>query len=186
MSDKVNRREFLTLNWESSIGFLGNFLVPQLEIDRPFFRPPGACGELEFLTSCTRCGKCKEICPEKSIFLFSLSNGPKLLNTPYLDPNLSPCTFCQKCIEVCPTNSLNNEDYLGRPFLGYAEVQASFCLAHQNVMCDYCVRSCPVQGAIQLKDGLPVVSIEACNGCGICISSCISEKKAIMIILKGE
>jgi ferredoxin-type protein NapG len=185
MSEKLNRREFLTLNWESSIGFLGNFLAPQLEEERTFFRPPGACGELEFLTSCTRCGLCKDVCPEQSISLFSLANGATLVNTPYVDPNQTPCTFCQKCIEVCPTNSLNQSDYFSRPYLGYGVVRTSHCLAHQDVMCDYCVRSCPTIGAMHISDGKPVISEEVCNGCGICVTNCISEIKAITIKIKS-
>ena len=185
MSEKLNRREFLTLNFESSVSFLGNFLAPQMDLDRSFFRPPGACEEIEFLTSCTRCGKCKEVCPEKSISLFPLTNGATLVNTPYIDPNRSPCTFCQKCIETCPTNSLNQSDFLLRPFLGYGEVHAGLCLAHQDVMCDYCVRSCPTIGAIQIKDGKPKIAAEICNGCGICVSNCILENKAITIKIKS-
>ena len=185
MSERINRREFLALNWESSIGFIGNFLAPQLKMERSFFRPPGACEELEFLTSCTRCGLCKDVCPEQSISLFTLSNGAKLVNTPYINPNQTPCSFCEKCIDVCPTTSLNHTDFIARPFLGYAEVQTSFCLAHQQVMCDYCVRACPTKGAIQLIEGRPFVSSEICNGCGICVSNCISDDKAIEIKVKS-
>jgi MauM/NapG family ferredoxin protein len=181
MSEKFNRREFLTLHWESSIGFLGNFLAPQMEIERNFFRPPGAVGELEFLTSCTRCSLCRDVCPEQSIRLFSLEDGAKLALTPYVNPNQIPCTLCKKCVDICPTNALNLEDFNARPYLGVANVQESFCLTSQQVMCDYCVRSCPTEGAIGLKDGKPVVSGELCNGCGICVKNCISEIKAIFI-----
>lgn len=37
MTEKLNRREFLSLNFESTIGFLGNFIAPQIEVERNFF-----------------------------------------------------------------------------------------------------------------------------------------------------
>ncbi|MFZ7943143.1 4Fe-4S dicluster domain-containing protein [Neobacillus sp. 19] len=182
MTERCNRREFLNLNWESTIGFLGNFLAPQLEIDRDFIRPPGAGSELEFLTSCTRCGKCQEVCPEQTICLFSLTSGAKLVNTPYVDPNESPCTFCLRCIEACPTEALNLADYKKRPAIGMVKVQRDSCLGNQQVMCDYCVRSCPVGGALTLVNGIPVVSEKHCTGCGICVASCIADGGALKVI----
>ncbi len=184
MTEKLNRREFISLNWESTIGFLGNFIAPQMEIERTFFRPPGALGELGFLTSCTRCGKCQEICPEQSIRMFSLQDGAKLVNTPFLDPNISPCTFCKKCVVACPTDALNETDFEARRFLGYVKVKPGFCLAYNSVMCDYCVRACPVKGAIQLENGVPVVSREQCTGCGICVSKCIAERNGLKVMLR--
>ncbi|CAH2712869.1 Ferredoxin-type protein NapG [Neobacillus rhizosphaerae] len=186
MTERLNRREFLNLNWESTLGFLGNFLAPQMEIERDFFRPPGSCGELEFLTSCTRCGQCQDICPEQSIRLFTLENGAKLVNTPYMVPNESPCTFCKKCIEICPTGSLNLTDFAARPALGYVKVQKDRCLGYQNVMCDYCVRSCPVSGAIRIENSVPVVLIQHCTGCGICVSHCIAEGSALKVMMKED
>jgi ferredoxin-type protein NapG len=184
MTEKLNRREFLTLNFESTIGFLGNFLAPQIEVERNFFRPPGSCDELEFLTSCTRCGKCQEICPEQSICLFPIKSGAQLLNTPYLDPNKSACTLCKKCIDVCPTSALNHTDFDERPNLGgHVKVISGSCLGYQNVMCDYCVRSCPVPGALSILNGIPIVSFENCTGCGICVSSCIAEGSALKVIM---
>lgn len=180
MSERLNRRQFFSLNLEAATGFLGNFLAPQLELERDFFRPPGAVNELEFLTTCNRCGRCKDQCPEKIINLFSISASPKLVNTPYLKPNESPCTFCQKCIEVCPTEALS----LSRSMkIGTAKIMKNTCLGYKNVMCDFCVYSCPEKGAIQLQNGKPVINEELCTGCGQCVSACISEVKGIQITL---
>lgn len=185
MTEKLNRRQYLTLNWESTLSFLGNFLAPQIDLDRNFFRPPGANRELEFLTTCTRCGICKDVCPEQSIHLFDLASGVKLVNTPYLNPNESPCTFCLKCIDACPTGSLNLRDYREMPILGTAQALIDHCLASKQVMCDYCVRACPESNALTLENGVPVINSELCTGCGICVSHCISEIKSIRITLKG-
>ncbi|MCL6572452.1 MAG: 4Fe-4S dicluster domain-containing protein [Bacillus sp. (in: Bacteria)] len=185
MSEKLSRREFLNLNWESTVGFLGNFLAPQIEMERDFFRPPGSCDELEFLTTCTRCGKCQNICPENCISIFTLSSGVKLVNTPFIDPNEIPCTFCKQCIDVCPTASLSYMDFRAHPFLGTVMVEKTSCLGFQQVLCDYCVRACPVYGAISIIEGIPLVSEQKCTGCGICIASCIAEEKALKIVLKS-
>jgi ferredoxin-type protein NapG len=184
VTEKLKRREFLSLNWESTMGFLGNFIAPQIEVERNFFRPPGACNELEFLTSCSRCGKCKEVCPENSIRLFPLDSGVKLVNTPFLEPNETPCTLCAKCIEVCPTKSLNFADFSASPKIGSVKILSDRCLAFKNVMCDYCVRACPNEGALELTQGRPSVSIEKCTGCGICVSSCIADNKALKVVYK--
>lgn len=178
MSDRLNRRQFFSLNLEATVGFLGNFLAPQFDLEREFFRPPGTKSELEFLTACNRCGLCKESCPEGIIKMFSLSQGAKLAGTPYIDPNESPCTFCKKCIEVCPTNALQTEDSAS---IGYARLNENTCLTFKDVMCDYCVYSCPEKDAIKLVNGKPVITRENCNGCGLCVSNCISDAKGIYI-----
>lgn len=181
MDERVNRRQFLTINWGATVGFLSNFIGTQLEEERDFFRPPGARGELDFLTSCNRCGNCKDSCPEGIIKLFTLSDGAKLLNTPYLKPNESPCTFCRTCIDVCPTNALSIAGLIEKPAIGSAVVINHHCLTFQDVMCDYCVRSCPESGAIELIDGKPSINIANCTGCGLCVENCISENKGIQI-----
>lgn len=178
MSERMNRRQFFSLNLEGAVGFLGNFLAPQLDLDREFFRPPGTNNELDFLTACNRCGLCKEACSEGIIKLFSISQGAKLVNTPYIDPNESPCTFCYKCIDICPTDALH---FGAANSIGYARINPQTCLTYKDVMCDYCVHACPKENAIKLQDGKPVILKENCNGCGLCVSHCISEAKGVYI-----
>ena len=180
MEERVNRRKFLSINWGATVGFLGNFIGTQLEEERGFFRPPGAGSELNFLTACNRCEKCKDSCPEGIISLFSFTDGAKLLNTPYLNPNKSPCTFCRTCIDVCPTGALSISSLIEKPAIGKSVIRKNSCVTYQEVMCDYCIRSCPISGAIKLMDGKPVIN-EACTGCGICVANCISENKGIFI-----
>ncbi|WP_077215355.1 4Fe-4S dicluster domain-containing protein [Bacillus dakarensis] len=183
MTEKINRRKFFSMNFEASVGFLGNLLAPQFEVERDFFRPPGAYSELDFLTSCSRCGLCKEHCPENMIKLFSFSDGAQLLNTPYINPNESHCTFCNECINVCPTGALN---HAGLTPIGLAIINKNTCLTFKEVMCDYCVYSCPVQGAITLVNGKPEINKNFCNGCGACVTNCISDEKGIYISTKVQ
>ncbi|MDX8366850.1 4Fe-4S dicluster domain-containing protein [Cytobacillus sp. IB215665] len=181
MTEKMTRRSFFSLNISSTIGFIGNFIAPQIEQERDFIRPPGAENELAFLTSCTRCGICKDICPESTISLFSMKHGAKLTNTPYLDPNDTACTFCEKCIDHCPTSALSKDGLMQNPAIGKAEIKQQNCLAFREVMCDYCVRSCPIDGALTIIDGKPKVDDKLCNGCGLCVSSCIQQYKGIFV-----
>lgn len=179
MSERLNRRQFFSLNLEATVGFLGQFLAPQFDLEREFFRPPGTKSELEFLVECNRCGICKDSCPVGIIKLFSLSQGAKLAGTPYIDPNENPCTFCKKCIEACPTEALHYKDSAS---IGYARVNKNTCLTYKEVMCDYCVYSCPVKDAIRLENGKPVINRENCNGCGLCVAHCISDTKGMEIV----
>ena len=67
--------------------------------------------------------------------------------------------------------------------IGTAEVNITSCLAYKDVMCDYCVRSCPVHDAIGIVNGRPYVNEQICTGCGNCVASCISEDKGIFVQL---
>jgi ferredoxin-type protein NapG len=183
MTEDLNRRNYLKLNWKASIGFLGHVIAPHIEQDRDCFRPPGAGSELDFLTSCTRCGKCVEACPEGIITLLPPQSGARKMNTPYLDPNVTPCTYCLKCTEICPTDALDFRHLTKNPAIGKAFIRKEGCIAHQHVMCDYCFRSCPIEGAMKIVHGVPIINEDNCNGCGICVSHCISEDKGIWVRL---
>jgi ferredoxin-type protein NapG len=183
MTEDLNRRNYLKLNLKSSFGFFSHVITSQLEQERDCYRPPGAGNELDFLTSCTRCGKCKAECPEGIISLLPVESGATKMNTPYIDPNVKPCTFCNKCIDVCPTDALHLEHLIKNPAIGIASIRIDGCIAHLNVMCDYCFRACPHEGSLKIVDGIPIVNEDKCTGCGICVSHCINEHKGIWINL---
>ncbi|SDZ37424.1 ferredoxin-type protein NapG [Evansella caseinilytica] len=187
MDEKLNRRQFFSKSIRSAVGFVSEIVTPALEQERTFIRPPGAQDdELVFLTLCTRCGVCKEVCPVSTIALFTAVEGAKFIGTPYLDPNKTPCTFCNKCIEHCPTNALEHSAD-GKPEpIGTAEVVKANCLAYQGVMCDHCVRSCPVgKAALSLRGGKPSVSKQFCTGCGACVAGCIQDSNNKGMIVKS-
>lgn len=177
--EKLNRREFLATNFQSIFKFMGEMILPSFEQERNFIRPPGSDDEIHFLTTCTRCGICKDVCPVSTIDLFNIESGAKLAGTPFINVNEVACTFCDKCIDHCPTNALSYTDTY--PKVGTAKVVEANCMAYKNVMCDYCVRSCPVDGALTLYKGKPEVHEGLCTGCGECSVSCIESQKGIFV-----
>lgn len=180
MDEQVSRRQFLNMNIKAANGFLSQFIIGQFENKRDFFRPPGVEDELSFLASCSRCGLCQDACPQKMIHFFSADAGAKLVYTPYTDPNQQACTFCGDCARVCPTGALELAAIVARNPIGKAVINEQHCIAHKQIMCDYCVRACPEQ-ALFIKDGLPVIDEAACTGCGLCVTGCIEDKKGIVI-----
>jgi heterodisulfide reductase subunit A len=55
-----------------------------------------------------------------------------------------------------------------------ARIDPALCSGHGE-----CVRACPVQGAVILKDGAAGINPALCTGCGICVAEC--PEKAIDI-----
>lgn len=56
------------------------------------------------------------------------------------------------------------------------------CLSWFGSSCMSCHERCPVPGAITLDDQLrPTVQVNACTGCGDCVSSCPAPGMAIVI-----
>ena len=62
-----------------------------------------------------------------------------------------------------------------------AVIQGRFCLAYTSV-CSVCVERCPVPGAIQVENGLPMIVSETCTGCGVCHEVCPAPKNAILVL----
>ncbi|MFN7141653.1 MAG: hypothetical protein ACK4UN_20205 [Limisphaerales bacterium] len=65
-----------------------------------------------------------------------------------------------------------------------AIIQGRFCLAYQKSFCSTCIERCPIEGAISLRDNLPMVNPELCNGCRICHQLCPAPRNAILMLPK--
>jgi len=166
-------------------------------------RPPGALDELAFLTSCTRCDKCIQACPENSILKASAGTGLSL-GTPYIIPRSMPCFLCTDlpCVKACPegalvwpTRKMGGETVEGprAVHLGTAVVNEGLCLTfpsaeHGAQNCRACVDRCPYPGeAIRLslagedQPPHPVVVDEVCTGCGLCVFGCPTLEPAILV-----
>lgn len=153
-----------------------------------FLRPPGALDEAEFLRSCIRCGKCGEICPNRTIKFFSTENGVDSIDTPYIVPREQACILCMKCGDVCPTGAIKSvpremNAILENIEMGTARVDRSLCLSWQGKTCGVCFRACPLPNvAIRIGRLEQPHVLKDCVGCGLCERSCIQIPQAIRII----
>ncbi|MHC1762085.1 MAG: 4Fe-4S dicluster domain-containing protein [Negativicutes bacterium] len=144
-------------------------------------RPPGALDEDEFLSRCSRCGRCIKVCPSKCIQSMPLSSGPALFLTPYIVARDARCELTQHCQQVCPTGAIAHVP-ISNVMMGLAEIDQSRCLGWaQGKLCLLCQEQCP-QHAIDSDDkDRPSVRTELCVGCGACENGCPLEPASIVV-----
>ena len=144
-------------------------------------RPPGALDEADFLSRCSRCGRCIKVCPSKCIRSMPLSSGPALFLTPYIVAREARCELTQHCQQVCPTGAIAQVP-IGHVLMGLAEIDQTRCLGWaENKLCLLCQEQCP-QHAIDSDDrDRPTVRTELCVGCGACENGCPLEPAAIVV-----
>jgi ferredoxin-type protein NapG len=165
-------------------------------------RPPGALPEREFLASCIRCTRCRDVCDPGAIRFYTERNG-LLAHTPFVDPAKKACTLCMKCGPACPTGALlalaNKTDV----DMGSVELSPDLCLSfkaksirdeqallmeldreptesaatlERRGPCGECFMFCPLRSkAIKLEPGAflaPIIFTEHCVGCGMCEEIC--------------
>ena len=179
----MSRRDFFksVLTKAKGTAIEATKVVIQSQLKRKFLRPPGAISEESFLLTCTRCGDCRPACPYSAIHLFGVEGGVHV-NTPFVDPQHTPCRYCEDmpCVAACKPKALH-KDYLK---MGVAQLHVEHCLIEQGQRCDYCFKSCPEGvGAISKdSDGLPLIDVEKCVGCGKCEYICVSQSgKALLV-----
>lgn len=152
--------------------------APEARRTIPVLRPPGAVEEASFLAGCTRCSECIKACPHDAIV-----PAPARLRgasgTPMIAPDRQPCHMCDDfpCISACEPNVLST---LVPVMMGTARVVEHLCLAYHGTMCTVCSEQCPVDGAIDVVNGRPVVREEVCTGCGTCRHVCPAPENAIL------
>ncbi len=153
-----------------------------------WLRPPGALRESEFLTTCTRCTACQEVCPYQSIRRL----GPEFAaaaGTPAIIPTESPCYLCEDmpCITACEPRALIP---VGRAEvrMGVAVIDLAACYVSSGQPCDYCVTRCPLRSdAIVFDDaGLPKIVEGGCTGCGVCAYLCPGRAIEIAPLSQGS
>ncbi len=154
---------------------------------RRFLRPPGARAEEEFIGSCIGCGLCGEICPNRAIRYFGVSNGLSSMDTPYIIPREQACILCMKCGDVCPTGAITKishkaPDIIAKVRMGKALVDKNLCYSYQGRTCGVCYWACPLP-KVGMRLGMmekPIV-LDGCVGCGLCERTCIQMPQAIRI-----
>ena len=150
---------------------------------RTLLRPPGALIEDEFLTRCTSCGKCAEVCPVRAIQLLP-SSEPRLHRKPVIEAHRQACVICNdlSCMKACPTGALQLVT-ASAIRMGLAVVDPAICVRSKGEDCQICVDKCPIgTTAIEIPfPGAPVSVKDACTGCGVCEMYCPTDPRAIVI-----
>jgi ferredoxin-type protein NapG len=183
-----NRRDLL----RSAVNEWIERLVAQTEdrvISRRYFRPPGALPEMGFLTACTRCGACADVCPPGAIVKVP-TDGGLAAGTPYIDPTVQPCIACPSmpCVTACPTPALTMP---ARGWDGYRvgvlEFHPERCITYQGSTCRVCAQACPVgESALAIDEaGHPVLRAEGCVGCGVCVRACVTVPSSFDLTYAG-
>ena len=156
-------------------------------------RPPGALAEDDFTSTCIRCLKCVDACPNRALEALPLSVGDPGSGTPTMHPRKAACMLCAgvdgehlKCTEVCPSGALKlvrKDEVKEKVHIGTAEIDFDLCYSYNNWSCGACYRACPLAGEA-MTIGLwerPTVHPEACVGCGCCERCCIRYPHAIRV-----
>lgn len=144
-------------------------------------RPPGALDEAEFLSRCSRCGRCIKVCPSKCIKSMPLSSGPAKFLTPYIVAREARCELTQHCQQVCPTGAIAHVP-ISHVFMGLAQIDHSRCLGWaEGKLCLLCQEQCPQHAIDSDEKDRPSVRAELCVGCGACENGCPVEPAAIVV-----
>ena len=154
---------------------------------RRWFRPPGAAPEPEFVTLCTRCGDCIDVCPVHAIVKAGPAAG-LAAGTPIIEPDLQACIVCadMPCARACGTGALvvPHDGWAGI-HMGVLELDPERCITFQGTTCGVCARACPVgERALALDAaGHPVIRAEGCVGCGVCVTACVTTPSSLSLRL---
>ena len=114
---------------------------------------------------CLGDGNCANVCPEDAI----------LLPEKCAQANPDRCISCGACILTCPKKLFDRipadaKVYVACSSHDRGKVVMSACKVG-CIGCGKCAKTCP-QGAITMKDNLPVIDYDKCVNCGECASSC--------------
>ena len=179
-----DRRGFL----QETVGRLLREIAERTEervAPRRWFRPPGAAPEVAFVAACTRCGDCIDVCPVHAIIKAPPAAGLAAA-TPMIDPAIQACVVCEDmpCARACETGALvPPADGWASVKMGVLELDPERCITFHGVACGVCARACPVgERALSLDQrGRPVLKIEGCVGCGVCVTSCVTIPSSLRL-----
>ena len=185
---EFSRRQLFKLRFDDLTREIGDAVGPKKDSGesttpeaQKFFRPPGASAiEEDFLSACERCHACADACPYECIDDFGPAAG-RLEGTPFIDPRTVPCRWCEDmpCIKACPGDALQERpDQTVQP-IGKVALDLKKCLNSEGILCDTCAYRCPTHiKAIRIVNRMPVLDLERCTGCGMCVYFCEAEPSA--------
>ena len=141
-------------------------------------RPPYHQVGYNFLEHCVTCNDtpCMNACEEKIIVLDATTH------TPCLDFTKGGCTFCEACARACPSGVLSLTCKHKKSLHVKAEIDLIACMAWHQSLCNSCLDACEPRAIQFLGLWKPHVALDACTGCGMCISICPSNA----ILIKEE
>jgi len=121
---------------------------------------------------------CMAACPEGIVGL--ADDG-----APYLHFERSGCTFCGDCAAACEPKVLDSTR--SRTIAAAIELNRGACLAWSQTMCQSCADRCPdraiVFGARLME---PVIDLERCTRCGLCVTACPTEAIALSATMRSD
>ena len=146
-------------------------------VDKYDYQGYGNCRSMELLAGgrklcdwgCLGMGSCTDACPTHAI---DVRDGG------YAVIEQSKCIGCGKCIKACPKHLIERI-----PKSAVVYIACKNCVKGKDVRtfckngclgCGLCAKLCP-QGAITMKDNLPVIDNSKCNGCKTCAAKCPSK-----------
>ncbi|TFG64015.1 MAG: 4Fe-4S dicluster domain-containing protein [Spirochaetales bacterium] len=166
--------------------------------------PPGSTNLAKFVSRCTACHACVNVCPTRVLQPVIAGYGYHGLQQPRMDYTTGYCEYeCMRCLDVCPTDAIRPlprpEKKLTR--IGYSIFEEPRCVVHtEHRDCGACAEVCPTHAVymkfrgianleispdIKVAGGLffPVLARDYCIGCGSCEYACPVQKiKAIRVI----
>ena len=132
-------------------------------------RPPWAIAEWAFKSRCDGCGACVDACREGI-----LCHGADGL--PVVDFRFGGCDFCGACVAACTRQALRADKRRLSDAFRFEVVLSPICIAMAGEPCRTCSEFCDSYAirfqAIGRGRNTPVVSADACSGCGCCVGPC--------------
>jgi polyferredoxin len=136
----------------AGLAFIGSFFLftglGRIQRNVFLIRPPGSRVELDFLSTCARCGQCLKVCPTNVLQPAVFEAGIEGMFTPSMDFRRGYCEWnCNECGKVCPTQAIRKLELPKKQqtVIGRAYIDRNTCIPwSEGRDCLVCEELCPV------------------------------------------